>query len=86
MRRGLLKTATISFGQSLIPQDLQRAFDAAEDCDVLLAVRTALGCLTLSLLSLLSRSLGLSLGLSLLSLTLSLSLSLMRLGLSLTLT
>ena len=80
MRRGLLKTATISFGQSLIPQDLQRAFDAAEGCDVLLAVRTTLGCLTLGL-SLLSLTLSLSL-----TLNLTLTLSLMRLGLSLTLT
>ena len=39
---GLLKSATISFGQNLIPDDLQRAFTAAERCDVLLAVGSTL--------------------------------------------
>lgn len=39
---GLLKSATISFGQSLRPIDLDRAFDAAEACDVFLAVGSTL--------------------------------------------
>ena len=36
------EAATISFGQNLIPDDLQRAFTAAERCDVLLAVGSTL--------------------------------------------
>jgi NAD-dependent deacetylase len=39
---GILKTATISFGQNLVPADLQRAQDAAERCDLFLAVGTSL--------------------------------------------
>jgi NAD-dependent deacetylase len=39
---GILKSATISFGQALDPDVLQRAFDAAEDCDVFLAVGSSL--------------------------------------------
>ena len=37
---GILKSATISFGQSLVPEDIVRAFAAAEACDVLLALGT----------------------------------------------
>jgi NAD-dependent deacetylase len=40
---GILKSATISFGQSLVAEDLARAQDAAESCDLLLAVGTTLG-------------------------------------------
>lgn len=40
---GLLKSATISFGQSLIQDDLSRAGEAAESCDLILAVGTTLG-------------------------------------------
>ncbi len=40
---GILKSATISFGQSLIEADLQRANEAAQTCDVLLCVGTTLG-------------------------------------------
>ncbi len=40
---GLLKSATISFGQSLVPEDLWRAEEAARACDALLAVGTSLG-------------------------------------------
>ena len=40
---GILKSATISFGQSLVPEDLERAFDAAGSCDLFLAVGTSLG-------------------------------------------
>lgn len=40
---GILKSATISFGQSLVAEDLMRAQAAAEVCDLLLAVGTSLG-------------------------------------------
>ena len=40
---GILKSATISFGQSLIARDLERAERAARGCDLLLAVGTSLG-------------------------------------------
>jgi NAD-dependent deacetylase len=39
---GILKSATVSFGQSLDPTDLERAQVAAETCDLLLAVGTTL--------------------------------------------
>ncbi|MFN2450821.1 MAG: NAD-dependent deacetylase, partial [Candidatus Dormibacteria bacterium] len=39
---GLLKTATISFGQSLIEEDLERCFAAAQTCDLCLAVGSTL--------------------------------------------
>jgi NAD-dependent protein deacetylase/lipoamidase len=39
---GILKSATISFGQSLVPEDLRRAEQAARHCDLLLAVGTKL--------------------------------------------
>jgi len=39
---GILKTATISFGQSLVMSDLERAEDAAAGCDVFLAIGTTL--------------------------------------------
>jgi NAD-dependent deacetylase len=39
---GILKSATISFGQSLVLEDLQRAEQAARSCDLLLAVGTKL--------------------------------------------
>ncbi len=39
---GVLKTATISFGQSLVAADLERAEHAARRCDLLLAVGTSL--------------------------------------------
>ena len=39
---GILKSATISFGQSLVQEDLERALRAAENCDVLLAIGTSL--------------------------------------------
>jgi NAD-dependent protein deacetylase/lipoamidase len=40
---GILKPATISFGQSLVPEDLMRAEAAANGCDLLLAVGSTLG-------------------------------------------
>ncbi len=40
---GILKSAVISFGQSLVPEDLFRAEAAAAECDLLLAVGTTLG-------------------------------------------
>ena len=39
---GILKSATISFGQSLVPEDLERAERAALGCDLLLAVGSTL--------------------------------------------
>jgi NAD-dependent deacetylase len=39
---GILKSATVSFGQSLVPDDLYRAERAARACDVLLAVGSTL--------------------------------------------
>jgi NAD-dependent deacetylase len=39
---GMLKSATVSFGQSLDPGDLLRAEVAAEDCDLLLAIGSTL--------------------------------------------
>jgi NAD-dependent deacetylase len=39
---GILKSATISFGQSLVARDLQRAEAAARSCDLLLAVGSTL--------------------------------------------
>jgi NAD-dependent deacetylase len=40
---GILKSATISFGQSLIADDLVRAQRAAQDCDFLFAIGSSLG-------------------------------------------
>jgi NAD-dependent deacetylase len=40
---GILKTATISFGQGLVPDDLARADAAARRADLMLAVGTTLG-------------------------------------------
>jgi NAD-dependent deacetylase len=40
---GILKSATISFGQSLVPEDLLRSERAATECDLLLAVGSTLG-------------------------------------------
>lgn len=40
---GILKSATISFGQGLVARDLQRADTAARECDLLLAIGTTLG-------------------------------------------
>ncbi|MGH2429776.1 MAG: SIR2 family NAD-dependent protein deacylase [Candidatus Limnocylindria bacterium] len=39
---GILKSATISFGQNLDPADLARAESAADACDLLLAIGTSL--------------------------------------------
>jgi NAD-dependent deacetylase len=40
---GMLKSATISFGENLVPEDLDRAQRAAADADVFLALGTSLG-------------------------------------------
>ena len=40
---GILKSATISFGENLVVEDLQRAQDAASGADVFLAIGTSLG-------------------------------------------
>lgn len=47
---GLLKSATISFGQSLVAEDLQRAERAAAACDLFLAAGTSLGVYPVALL------------------------------------
>jgi NAD-dependent deacetylase len=39
---GILKSATISFGQGLVPEDLRRAEQAARRCDLMLAIGTKL--------------------------------------------
>jgi NAD-dependent deacetylase len=39
---GIIKSATISFGQSLVPEDIQRAEEGALEADVLLAVGSTL--------------------------------------------
>lgn len=39
---GILKSDTISFGQSLVPEVIQRAMLAAEGCDLLLAIGSTL--------------------------------------------
>lgn len=39
---GMLKSATISFGQGLVARDLERAQRAAEACDLILAIGTTL--------------------------------------------
>ena len=40
---GIIKTATISFGQNLVPEVIERAFDVSSTCDVMLAVGSTLG-------------------------------------------
>ncbi len=40
---GILKSATISFGQGLVAEDLRRAEQAARHCDLMLAIGTTLG-------------------------------------------
>jgi NAD-dependent protein deacetylase/lipoamidase len=39
---GILKSATISFGQQLVATDLERAYEAAASCDLFLAIGTSL--------------------------------------------
>jgi NAD-dependent deacetylase len=39
---GIIKTATISFGQNLVPEVIERAFEVSAECDVLLCVGTKL--------------------------------------------
>jgi NAD-dependent deacetylase len=39
---GILKSATISFGQALVPEIIERAMQAAEEADLLLAIGTSL--------------------------------------------
>ncbi len=40
---GMLKSATISFGENLVPEDLERAHRAAKRCDLFVALGTSLG-------------------------------------------
>src|SRR5665811_2334355 len=44
---GILKSATISFGQDLVAEDLRRATRAASECDLLLAIGSTLAVLSL---------------------------------------
>lgn len=39
---GIVKSATISFGQPLVPEVIERAFEVARECDVLVAVGSSL--------------------------------------------
>lgn len=39
---GILKSTTISFGQSLVPEDIRRAEEAALECDLMLTIGTTL--------------------------------------------
>jgi len=39
---GIIKSDTVSFGQPLVPQVIDRAFQVAEECDLLLAVGSTL--------------------------------------------
>ena len=39
---GILKSDTISFGQQLVPEVIDAAFEAAERCDLLLAIGSTL--------------------------------------------
>jgi NAD-dependent deacetylase len=41
-RHGILKSDTISFGQNLVPEVIDRALAAAEECDLLLAIGSTL--------------------------------------------
>jgi NAD-dependent deacetylase len=41
--QGILKSATISFGQGLVEEDLMRAQRAAESCDLMFAIGSTLG-------------------------------------------
>jgi NAD-dependent deacetylase len=40
---GILKSATISFGQNLVAEDLRRAERAAHDCELMFAIGSSLG-------------------------------------------
>ncbi len=39
---GILKSATISFGQDLKKEDIERAQNAAQECDLFIAIGTSL--------------------------------------------
>jgi len=39
---GILKSATVSFGQPLVPEVIERAMRAAQDADLLLAIGSSL--------------------------------------------
>ena len=40
---GILKSATISFGQGLVARDLMRSEEAAQSCDLIFAIGSTLG-------------------------------------------
>lgn len=55
---GMLKSATVSFGQSLDPGDLLRAEQAANECDLLLAVGSTLSVFPVAAMVPMARSAG----------------------------
>ena len=55
---GILKSATISFGQNLVPADLDRARRAAETSDVFIAIGTSLTVYPVAYLPLIAREAG----------------------------
>jgi NAD-dependent deacetylase len=55
---GILKSATISFGQSLVQEDLERARHAAGGCDLFLAIGTSLTVYPVAYLPRLARAAG----------------------------
>ncbi len=55
---GMLKSATISFGQSLVAADLQRAEVAARSCDVLIAIGSTLAVYPIANVVPIAKSLG----------------------------
>lgn len=55
---GILKSATISFGQALVARDLERSFAGAEACDLFIAVGTSLGVYPVAELPLVARRAG----------------------------
>jgi len=55
---GILKSATISFGQGLVAEDLSRAERAAAACDLMLAIGTTLGVYPIAAIVPLAKSMG----------------------------
>lgn len=55
---GILKSATISFGQGLVAEDLSRAERAAESCDLMLAIGTTLGVYPIAAIVPVAKSMG----------------------------
>lgn len=55
---GILKSATISFGQALVPEDIMRSEIAAQECDLMLAVGSTLEVYPIASVVPLAKSLG----------------------------